>query len=378
MRSYLLTLLSFKAAIGSLLVVGGWDSLELSSDPTVTLLIVTILTFLPAGFARPLSNSILKHRCRTILPMLFIGVIALVICLERIRGVFSTQYFMIYAVVWTGIFVIENLMDYWLMKIAAQSVEVSSVVNRYSMFLLQIGTILGPLFVAIFTDVGVSGWQIATVFLAIALITSVRFRVGAENDRSPTASTNHDSGERGKSVFVISIGMIWVVIAAVNYMIPWVVSRFLNGSLKEISIIEIAFGLSMGISPFIFRSAKIRSLPIAPILILLVPLSMIFFRTNLLGILLIQVTSFGLLFGRARVELKIRMASLFTPIAAARIVSLGNAASGPMVSLALFLISIESLKGGEIFLYSFSFSSLCVVGMVTLIIGIKSKGGAKI
>lgn len=348
---YLWSLALFKLSIGSSLIALGWDSMALEGDKYLNIAIVTVLTFIPAAFAKPIADKIRNQSEQTIIfralslcALLALGIPLITETSKPLLAVWLLTY-------WTIIFLVENYFEQWFVTVSKEkSIAKANQLSSKSMFVIQVSTISGPIVVALTRSLNLvnSYFLIALMLTAGCLIAKKSKSTSSIKNKSVFDSTTYSIKELSVTEWslVLSLAMIWPAVAVSNMVFPVFGKTFFSNSFNSAAFLEAILGLGMGLAGYLTASATrflLNKKSMNKIITIVIVLSSLLFSVsqNNLILLAICTASIGIAFGHIRIEIRTRIADRLMPTKAGYIVTLANSLSAVLVTLFLMLTLME-------------------------------------
>jgi hypothetical protein len=352
---YLFCLFLFKTAVGALLLLIGWDALNLKGDSILNVTLVTGVAFLPAAFARPLYTRVAKHEDSKLI-FHFMWIASLLVLLELIwmkvvNGsiyVFSIFHF----ILWILIFLVEVSFERWFVRISKTlEAEAVSKLSAVSMGLIQLGIIVGPVVIGISKKIDVTiPYVLTAILFIICAIYSRSAKPVSISESSVKIVNPHEL------LITTAFALVWPTIATFNMAVPLAVKLLNSTDINLAMLIEVA--LAVGSSMIGFVMSRLKSPFNTTVIFLGIVISAFAFTIFSFSIELICLSSFflGLFYGSMRISARAVFARLVEPKDAGTLMARANAFSAPIVILYLFCAYLEYSKFKTFFSMGLAYS----------------------
>lgn len=350
---YLTTLFLFKASVGSILLLVGWDIIGFSNDSSFNVALITGLAFLPAAFAKPLYNR-LGHLTESFVASVSLIISSILVLIELFYITYNLKniYFFatIHFILWIFIFLIETFLERWFVKISEdlKDVEIRNL-SGFSMGLIQIGVISGPVLVWLTKYISFSAPYISTsILLVLSSIPGVVLFRKHRNllSFSKISSTNSIPiaiEYQGKQlIFVLAFALIWPTVATFNMVVPLLVKTYLRDTISAAVILEAALALgtaSVGILLSRFQLAYLNSKK--SFIGLFGSIILLIINLNNFVILSLSIFLIGFFYGHLRILSRTKLAKENSSLIAGKIIAASNALSAPLVIIYLLFSYLE-------------------------------------
>ncbi len=350
---YYLVLSLFKLGIGAVLLLMGWDALGLKGNSIFNIAAVTGLAFFPAAFARPILKRFSAIR-ETLFLSIGLMLCSLFIFLEPFVARFSlSTFFVVHFSLWVLIFLCEVLAERWFIRVCKnESKETVGKLSGYSMSVIQIAVLCGPIVVALSRKVSVLAPYVATaaIFAVGAIVTWVTsLRTNASVTQSISAS-NKDKVQDPETQtlinwYVFAFALVWPTVALFNMAAPLIAKNFLLGDIDIAAALEAVLAAAIALSGALYPKFT-ALLPVQLRNKVMIAVLVVAAMTLSLGSQKFLLVSLGLVltgiaWGWFRVESRSYLARVFTPEQAGAIVANANALSAPLVIAYLMIYYIE-------------------------------------
>lgn len=248
---YLSCLFFFKAAVGAILLVTGWDSLAISENGLINITIIMALSFFPAAFARPLFQHLEKIPISHILT-LSLAIAGLLIIFEHfLMEINLIATFIVHFILWIFIFVIEVGCEKWYV-ILSQHFELTEIrkLSGISTSLGQLGLVGGAILVMVFQKISpaLPYWIIMLCFI-ISGACSASWTKSDDCVTPPIRHSNPTKDQNRKNWYILGFALIWPTLTIFNLSVP-LFAKNTYDSLYVAGFLEILIAIATVVAGF--------------------------------------------------------------------------------------------------------------------------------
>lgn len=349
--TYLRTLFLFKVAVGALLLLVGWDALDIKGDSIFNITLLTGLAFVPAAFAKPLYYR-LSHFAEdkiTKIGLLFAAIFVLIEMLILSKQIYF--FAVVHFILWTIIFLIEVSLERWFV-LAAKGLKTDEIkkLSGLSMTTIQLAIVIGPVIVALVKGINAQAPYviISLLFIFGAFISKIQ---SSHNSNSVQSVENLKT----KTSYLFAFALIWPTLSVFNMIVPIMAKFGVGQSINVAAAFEVAVALGSATAGYLV-SNKFFKLDKKMGFVLVLATSILitlFYKDVLIAFILIFLLGIG--YGLLRVLARQQLGVLFSPLEAGKLIATANALSSPFVVLFLALSYFEYHFFKTIFTFSLSF-----------------------
>lgn len=378
--SYLLTVASFKLALGAIFLLVGWESLHFEGREILTIAVATGLSFLPAAFAKPLFQKVAaRSATKTITVFLLLSAV-LVATLPFLRPMSPWALGSAYFVTWILFFVLEAALERWFMGLAAKgSREDATRLSSLSTAIIQVSVICGPLFIASVKSLtaGVSlPFFMISLFLGCGAVVAALAPADAIEPVKAKGEAVAPPAE-GKWLSIVALASIWPAIAIFNMVIPIIAKNYLASGLDGAAWLEFVFGGAMAVTGFGLAALKRRfpGLDLAMVALPLAALGLGLFAVGFQSeaLALTATGIIGICYGFMRIEIRAALAMRYSAVTAGSIVASANALSAPFVLIAVMIGYREYTTMSDAAAYNLTLPAIFGLSMLLLHAGARAR-----
>ena len=342
MYTYIIVSTCYRFLCGALLLAINWGLASRSNDHFSSLLISTIVSFVPALFVPFLTKKIFQNYPGSKITAIGLaGAIFCCFCLSKFHTD-NTIVVILNFIIWIFFFLLESSWEMWFASTAKRYQESRKILkfSSISMTTNQVALMAGP--IAAPFIINLVGYTLFYIMTAI-FFTILAVLIFKQKDQVVTNNTSAQAAGHLNAYLFISLLLIWPVLGSFNFMLPVQVT-LQHGKMVDVGILDACMGIGMALIGIFFsinkNNTKNKKIIFSFIFIFLGGLiwSMSHYTIINLGI---SVAFLGIGFGGSRILLRSILATDYESADIGKLASRANACALPVLACVLTLARID-------------------------------------